>query len=225
MENLGAFQIFFTLSCAEKRWNENFTAFLRDHDITYEVINGLEKCFVSEKGGEPRSLDEFLAEEQNSSKFEFIRQNVLSATLHFDNRVSEFFKHIVMSKKSKMPVQYYNYRVEFQMRGAGHIHGVLWLDLDQLSRLNKDNDPELRDAMDDNEIDQIDPKCDPKQLANIFDRLKNDEVGLPHGECCHESDSPDESISIDDDDLDLETGHEAVSSGGVKGGLRLWGKL
>ena len=36
-----------------------------------------------------------------------------------------------MSKGGHMCVDYYNYRVEFQLRGAGHIHGVLWLDLDQ----------------------------------------------------------------------------------------------
>ena len=41
-------------------------------------------------------------------------------------------KHIVMGKNSPMKVKYYNYRVEFQVRGAGHIHGVLWLDLDEL---------------------------------------------------------------------------------------------
>ena len=35
-----------------------------------------------------------------------------------------------MSKESEMCVEYYNYRVEFALRGAGHIHGVLWVDLD-----------------------------------------------------------------------------------------------
>ena len=34
-----------------------------------------------------------------------------------------------MAKGSDMPVEYYNYRVEFQARGAGHIHGVLWIDM------------------------------------------------------------------------------------------------
>ena len=33
-----------------------------------------------------------------------------------------------MNKYNDMCVQFYNYRVEFQMRGAGHIHGVLWID-------------------------------------------------------------------------------------------------
>ena len=31
-----------------------------------------------------------------------------------------------------MKVQFYHYRVEFQLRGAGHVHGVLWLDLKEL---------------------------------------------------------------------------------------------
>ena len=37
-----------------------------------------------------------------------------------------------MSKGSPMCVQYYNYRIEFQLRGAAHLHGVLWLDLEAL---------------------------------------------------------------------------------------------
>ena len=37
-----------------------------------------------------------------------------------------------MGKHSPMKVQFYNYRVEFQLRGAGHIHGVLWCDLPEL---------------------------------------------------------------------------------------------
>ena len=33
MENLGPFNLFFTLSCGEKRYNENFTTFLKDHHV------------------------------------------------------------------------------------------------------------------------------------------------------------------------------------------------
>ena len=33
-----------------------------------------------------------------------------------------------------MCVKYYNYRVEFQMRGAGHIHGTLWIDWSKLKK-------------------------------------------------------------------------------------------
>ena len=34
--NLGPFPLFYTLSCAEARWNENFTTFLQEHTIEYE---------------------------------------------------------------------------------------------------------------------------------------------------------------------------------------------
>ena len=36
LENLGAFNFFFTLSCADLCWPENFTALLQDHEITYD---------------------------------------------------------------------------------------------------------------------------------------------------------------------------------------------
>ena len=40
LENLGSFQLFFTLSCADMRWNENFAAILRDQglNLSYSVI-------------------------------------------------------------------------------------------------------------------------------------------------------------------------------------------
>ena len=60
-----------------------------------------------------------------------------------------------MSKFNPMCLNYNSYKVEFAMRGAAHIHGVLWLDLDYLSILKKNNDPEQREAMDENEIDEI----------------------------------------------------------------------
>ena len=39
LENLGSFQIFYTLSCADMRWIENFGAVLRDEglNLSYNV--------------------------------------------------------------------------------------------------------------------------------------------------------------------------------------------
>ena len=48
-----------------------------------------------------------------------------------------------MGKNNPMRVKYYTYRVEFQARGAGHIHGVLWLDMDRL----EEDHPGLSNAM------------------------------------------------------------------------------
>ena len=59
---------------------------------------------------------------------------MLNATLTFNHRVKMFIKNIVMSKGSPMPIQYYSYKVEFALRGAGHIHGVLWMDWEQLMK-------------------------------------------------------------------------------------------
>ena len=48
-----------------------------------------------------------------------------------------FLKHIVMSIGSRLPVQYYSYKVEFALRGAAHIHGVLWVNWDEISVLER----------------------------------------------------------------------------------------
>ena len=46
LENNGPFQFFFTLSCADTRYEENFTSVLQDHEIKYEFIDGKEQCFI-----------------------------------------------------------------------------------------------------------------------------------------------------------------------------------
>ena len=112
LENFGPFHIYFTLSCAKKRWPANFTTFLRDYKVEYFVDISKEYCLVD---GVP--LEEFLQREENISTHEYIRQNILTTTLNFDHRVQEFLKTIVMHKNSPMSVSYYNYRVEFQLRG------------------------------------------------------------------------------------------------------------
>ena len=64
-----------------------------------------------------------------------------------------------MSKGSPMCVQYYNYRIEFQLRGAGHLHGVLWIDLDEIiKRISKKKGFEHF-----------------KELKKAFDSVYNDE--------------------------------------------------
>ena len=118
LENHGPFQFFFTLSCADMRYDENFTSLLQDHKIEYVYEGDKEHCLI-----DGMYLDEFLR--QNQNKHEFIRKNILTATRNFDHRVKNFMKIIVMNKFNEMHIEYYNYRVEFQMRGAGHIHGAL----------------------------------------------------------------------------------------------------
>ena len=39
---------------------------------------------------------------------------------------------VIFGRNNPMKVRHISYRVEFQGRGAGHIHGVLWLDLKEV---------------------------------------------------------------------------------------------
>ncbi len=136
LEQLGPFQFFFTLSCADKRWPENFASILHQKglDISFKqkLLAQNEEEFELDDilvNGEP--LEQFL---DNENLHDLVKDNVLTVTRNFDHRVHEFMKHIVMGPNNPMHVEYYNYRVEFQMRGAGHIHGVLWLDMDTIEK-------------------------------------------------------------------------------------------
>ena len=56
---------------------------MNDHSVEYEVDGTYQYCIVD---GLP--LEEFLQKRENISKHEFIRQNILTATINFDNRYS-----------------------------------------------------------------------------------------------------------------------------------------
>ena len=140
LEQLGAFQFFFTLSCADRRWDETFVAILRqkglkisykpsDDKVRSKYSYQPEQVWVTTEDGTEQLLRDYLAHER---EHELIKENVLTLTMAFDKRVHAFMNRIVKAKSSPMKVQFYHYRVEFQLRGAGHVHGVLWLDLKEL---------------------------------------------------------------------------------------------
>ena len=110
VQNYGPFNVFFTLSCADYRFNENFTSLLQDETITYNFKDGQEEVLIN-----GLSVEEYLS--QNSSRHEHIKNNILTATRNFQHRVKSFIKNIVMNAFSPMIVRFYSYRVEFQMRG------------------------------------------------------------------------------------------------------------
>merc|ERR1712243_256938 len=82
-----------------------------------------------------------------------IRTNVLTATRNFQHRVDAFKTEIIMGGNNPMKVKHISYRVEFQGRGAAHIHGTLWLDIKEIEnsqafcdRRNGDNNKCLFEA-------------------------------------------------------------------------------
>ena len=147
LDNLGPFHLFFTLSCADMRWEENFGAILQDTgwDVRYTLTqddegnwdNVVEAKKNSEDDYKPIKL--FIEEDIEETVHDLVRDNVLTATRYFQHRVKQFIKTIIMGKNNDMNVKYYTYKVEFQDRGAGHIHGTLWLSMDKIEQITVDN--------------------------------------------------------------------------------------
>lgn len=139
LENLGPFQFFFTLSCAERRWVENLRSLFHGkvpHDAVFSVVYGDKSndnnCSLCIDG--IPWFDYLTQHDIRIDIEEEMRKSVLMLTRNFAHRVKMFFQHFVMHSSNPMHVNFYNYKVEFQMRGAPHIHGVLWLDLQAVER-------------------------------------------------------------------------------------------
>ena len=142
LENLGPFQWFFTLSCADRMWNENFSSLLEDmKDIKLEyefLLDGISRTTVKfiEDGNElTMELQQYLEEKVDESQHEMIRTNLLNATRNFQHRVTAFIKHIMCGDNQPMKIRNLSYKVEFQQRGAAHVHGVLWLNSRRLEQV------------------------------------------------------------------------------------------
>ena len=134
LENIGPFHLFFTLSCGDSRYDENFSTFLVQNGYTLEYMYRLDcttETWIMSKDGRPigKDLATFLKEDVNDSLHEMIRTNVITATRNFHHRVESFKKEILMGMNNPMKIKYISYRVEFQGRGAAHIHGTLWLNI------------------------------------------------------------------------------------------------
>ena len=139
LENLGPFQMFFTLSCGDSRYEENFSTFLVENEYSVEYVikdDATTETIVRSKDSRniKKSLKIFLEEDVDESLHEMIRTNVLTATRNFQHRVDAFRTQIIMGKNNPMKVKNISYRVEFQGRGAAHIHGTLWLDIKEIEK-------------------------------------------------------------------------------------------
>ena len=106
LEQLGPFQFFFTLSCADKRWDENFVSILSQKGlkIIYEPVElppessgkyayQADEIWVQEEGKERERLKDYLKKE---NLHELVRENILSITMNFDKRVHAFINNIVI---------------------------------------------------------------------------------------------------------------------------------
>ena len=149
------------------RWKENFTSILKEkgYNIIWTAPDGnLEEStefkvqveFEKEGVKEPIILDEFLEKEVDESLHEFIRTNVFIATRNFVHRLKIFRKEIMMGHNNPMAIENWCDKMEFQGRGAAHIHGVAWCNLVKVSQVldMEDREPPSEDEFedDDNEV-------------------------------------------------------------------------
>ena len=93
---------------------------------------GNEGTMVYVGGGKLMPLKEYLNKYVSESQHEMIRKNVLNASRNYNHRVKAFINNIVLDKQNLMSVKYYSTKVEFQGQGAGHNHGVLWVDIEKM---------------------------------------------------------------------------------------------
>ena len=131
------------------------------------------------KGQDWKPIQQFIKEDVGESLHELIRGNVLTATRYFQHKVKNFINKVVMGKNNPMNVKYYTYKVEFQDRGAGHIHGTLWLKLDELELLQRGEDGKLKarnkEVRSSAQNDQSYQSCPMEGLAGAFTKLRRNE--------------------------------------------------
>ena len=165
----------FTLSCADRMWKENFSSLLEDMNdikLEYEVLpNGISKTtvkFIEDGNEESMELQEFLKHKVDESEHEMIRTNLLNATRKFQHRVTAFIKHIMCGDNQPMKIKNLSYKVEFQGRGAGHIHGVLWIDLAEL----EEDSPIKNGSNENSQPGKNDEMSNQNYLTSAFDKLR-----------------------------------------------------
>ena len=92
--------------------------------------------------------------------------------VYFEHRVKQFINKIMMGKNNHMYVKHYTYKVEFQDRGAGHVHGTLWLGLKKIDNLMRDSpNSELRPKT---KTEERDSECNGWMhgLSKAFKKLR-----------------------------------------------------
>ena len=138
LENIGPFHLFFTLTSGDLRWSANFTPELEKQNckVHYCVDKfGKDVTTVEVKDGDrtiEKPWQEYLRDHVDEKLHSMMKRNVLLATRNFQHRVETFRKEVIFGRNNPMKVRHISYRVEFQGRGAAHIHGVLWLDLNEI---------------------------------------------------------------------------------------------
>ena len=163
MEQLGPFHLFYTLSCAEMRWPSVLAEVFRiiekgEIEICYPESNwdGKADSIIVKTSSEVEAAiwlfwnnrygkyleqvnlavyKEWYLHQKKMSMTDLVKDHFILITRIFNKRVKDFHTEVM----KKRGIENYCYRVEFQMRGLPHIHGVAWLDKEKIKDcLNED---------------------------------------------------------------------------------------
>ena len=127
-----------------------------------------------------QEIRDYIEKEMDDSIHEAIRGNVLLATRFFNHRVKQFINEIVMGGGNPMNVDKYSYKVEFQDRGAGHVHGVLWVNLNAIEQMRKLENGTLIGAT------QYEAKILKEKYTTPFSGIKEAFRKFRNGEALHD---------------------------------------
>ena len=134
VKQLGPFHMFYTFSCGEMRWSEVFISLLLRKGYNVEIPDnwdGLDSTLIVEG----KELWDYVNEDLSQSKHELFKDYTFLISRLFDARVKSFVKNILLGRgNGKVTISHYSYRVEFQARGLPHIHGVCWIEKEELLR-------------------------------------------------------------------------------------------
>ena len=117
VKQLGPFHLFYTFSCGEMRWSEVFLSLFKRKGYRIEYPDDWSGN-DSEILVEGQELWSYVNEEMSQSKHELFKDYTFLITRLFDARIKSFVNNILMGNGGgKIPLRYYSYRVEFQVRG------------------------------------------------------------------------------------------------------------
>jgi hypothetical protein len=86
------------------------------------------------QNGEWLEIENFIENNMDETFHEVLRRNVVTATRNYQARVQALMYEIVRHPSNPLSVKHFASKLEFQARGAGHNHGVLWLDVDKIEQ-------------------------------------------------------------------------------------------
>ena len=126
LDNFGPFHIFYSLSCADMRWDENLTTI--QEELGWKIIWKCKTSFDTAEEMEifietPTStipLKEFMDTSMDKSKTELLRTYIFISTRNFVRRVDVFLKNIILANNNDIRVQKWMWKVEFQGNYIGY---------------------------------------------------------------------------------------------------------